>query len=362
MKGWKDKFSVIDRRAISDAMAWRHHDSDVNDRLSPHFKYTGGNAITMSEYLCFPFLFGVSIGKGTVIFTKDRIEENTTLSLPIAEPIPNKTESQLVVEVKDPKEEVFLSKSNAGGSSRRLRDLSSHCDSSIGVPLSKSREVCKGLNIEEGESSCPREIYVLEWGIPRRCRVDSLMWCRDLMVHLAPPYEGRHDPAEKVIDLGLVHSGLFFSAGLATVWDFLGFHLIFKYTGGNDRIEENTTLSLPIAEPIPNKTESQLEVEVKDPKEEVFLSKSNAGGSSRRLRDLSSHCDSSIGVPLSKLREVCKGESSCPGEIYVLQWGIPRRCRVDSLMWCRDLMVHLAPPVAQEESNALTNSISLNRA
>nr|GEU43589.1 hypothetical protein [Tanacetum cinerariifolium] len=31
-------------------------------------------------------------------------------------------------------------------------------------------------------------------------------------------------------------------------------------------------------------------------------------------------------------------------------------------MWCRELMIHLAPPTAQEESNALDNSIVLERA
>nr|GEU61771.1 hypothetical protein [Tanacetum cinerariifolium] len=33
MKGWKDMFFFLDRRAIPDAMAWRHHDSNVNDAL-----------------------------------------------------------------------------------------------------------------------------------------------------------------------------------------------------------------------------------------------------------------------------------------------------------------------------------------
>ncbi|GKD84958.1 hypothetical protein Tco_1356112 [Tanacetum coccineum] len=33
MKGWKEKFFFLDQRAIPDAMAWRHHDSDVNDML-----------------------------------------------------------------------------------------------------------------------------------------------------------------------------------------------------------------------------------------------------------------------------------------------------------------------------------------
>nr|GFA12433.1 hypothetical protein [Tanacetum cinerariifolium] len=31
LKGWERRFLFLDRRAIPDAMAWRHHDSDIND-------------------------------------------------------------------------------------------------------------------------------------------------------------------------------------------------------------------------------------------------------------------------------------------------------------------------------------------
>ncbi|GKF13017.1 hypothetical protein Tco_0050943, partial [Tanacetum coccineum] len=50
-----------------------------------------------------------------------------------------------------------------------------------------------------------------------------------------------------------------------------------------------------------------------------------------------------------------EGESSRSAFVYVPQWVILLRCRVDTSEWCRELMVHLAPPAAQEESNALTN-------
>ncbi|GKD60245.1 hypothetical protein Tco_1297754 [Tanacetum coccineum] len=33
LKGWKKKIFFLDKRAIPDAMAWRHHDSDVNDHV-----------------------------------------------------------------------------------------------------------------------------------------------------------------------------------------------------------------------------------------------------------------------------------------------------------------------------------------
>ncbi|GJZ21064.1 hypothetical protein Tco_0558103 [Tanacetum coccineum] len=56
------------------------------------------------------------------------------------------------------------------------------------------------------------------------------------------------------------------------------------------------------------------------------------------------------------------GESSRENVFYVPEWSIHRRCRVDNPMWCRELMVHLAPPAAQEESNALNNATALERA
>ncbi|GJU53002.1 hypothetical protein Tco_1226716 [Tanacetum coccineum] len=60
--------------------------------------------------------------------------------------------------------------------------------------------------------------------------------------------------------------------------------------------------------------------------------------------------------------QVKEGESSRSQAFYVPEWFIHQRCRVDTLMWCRELMVHLAPPAAQEESNALNNATALERA
>ncbi|GKB50464.1 hypothetical protein Tco_0901217 [Tanacetum coccineum] len=56
------------------------------------------------------------------------------------------------------------------------------------------------------------------------------------------------------------------------------------------------------------------------------------------------------------------GESSRRGPLYVPDWSIHQRCRLDTPMWCRELMVHLAPPTTQEESNALNNATTLKRA
>nr|GEY03068.1 hypothetical protein [Tanacetum cinerariifolium] len=58
---------------------------------------------------------------------------------------------------------------------------------------------------------------------------------------------------------------------------------------------------------------------------------------------------------------VDEGKSSRGVALYVPDWSIHRRCCLDTPMWCHELMVHLAPPATQEESNALNNATSLER-
>ncbi|GJU37845.1 hypothetical protein Tco_1186199 [Tanacetum coccineum] len=74
MKKWKGRFFFIDRRAIPDAMCWRHHDSDIINLLFkcclavtwefpkfyPLFKDPEGNVITMSGNFASSFLSGMT--------------------------------------------------------------------------------------------------------------------------------------------------------------------------------------------------------------------------------------------------------------------------------------------------------------
>nr|GEZ93267.1 hypothetical protein [Tanacetum cinerariifolium] len=134
-----------DRRAILDAMAWRHHDSDINDPVPedsfsmqdvealtervidlmpvpsgllfqgvlattwdysvfrPIFKDTEGNVVTMSKYLRFPFLSGAKISKGPALTSQYRIPQHTTCPLSEGQDILEKTDHQRRVEVEDPK-------------------------------------------------------------------------------------------------------------------------------------------------------------------------------------------------------------------------------------------------------------------
>ncbi|GKC52839.1 hypothetical protein Tco_1075584, partial [Tanacetum coccineum] len=59
---------------------------------------------------------------------------------------------------------------------------------------------------------------------------------------------------------------------------------------------------------------------------------------------------------------VDEGELSRGRALYVPDWSIHRRCRLDTPAWCRELLVHMAPLAAQEESNALNNATELDRA
>nr|GEU75800.1 hypothetical protein [Tanacetum cinerariifolium] len=126
MKGWKDRFFFIDRRAILDAMAWRHHDSDINDVL-PNNDFSILDVRALADrvlifVLCIPvfslplvlpllriflgfFLFSKT-PKGMVrsgCSPKPSSQTAHNLSSSGRWVIPDKTDHQLEVKVEDPK-------------------------------------------------------------------------------------------------------------------------------------------------------------------------------------------------------------------------------------------------------------------
>ncbi|GKC15783.1 hypothetical protein Tco_1012565, partial [Tanacetum coccineum] len=302
MKGWKDRFLFIDRRAISDPMAWRHHDYDVYDAFSDNdfslqdvrslskriidlhpvpvgllfacglattwdflgffsnFKDTGGNAVTMSEYLRFPFLSGVSIDKGAVIAPNNPIGQNTTPPLAADQPVSDKTDSQIEVEVEDPKVIAAREKKKA----------------QMARAAAKKKDGRKRANDEGGSSK------------NRKDRTAS--------------------PSPRGSATESVH------------------HFV--------NVEERNQESPSQMETFVNMSDHPIH----PPNDPVFTSKRNAG------------------------RNVDEAESSRSASVYVPKWNILMRCRVDTPAWCRELMTHVAPSAAQEESNALTNEVALERA
>nr|GEX88896.1 hypothetical protein [Tanacetum cinerariifolium] len=209
-------------RAIPDAMAWRHHDSDVNDPVPED-----GFMVTMSEYLRFPFLSGATISKGTFLTSQDQIEQHTTRLLSLGQDFPEKIDHQKRVEVEDPKIVATQERkardgpaiSGATSSSEPLRTINPTDPSRTVTETVESREdrslrisspgssncfvhnyhdthvneetdtfrLGTSINVEACESSNRGSLYVPDWSIHQRCRLDTSMWCRELMVHLAPP-------------------------------------------------------------------------------------------------------------------------------------------------------------------------------
>nr|GEW66050.1 transposase (putative), gypsy type [Tanacetum cinerariifolium] len=103
------------------------------------------------------------------------------------------------------------------------------------------------------------------------------LYCRSLEDGFSA--SGVQTLTERVIDLRHVPSGLLFRGGLATTWDFPGFHPIFKDIKGNgasilkgpvltsqDQIEQHTTCLLPSSQDISKKMDHKKRVEVEDPK------------------------------------------------------------------------------------------------
>ncbi|GJU81114.1 hypothetical protein Tco_1283479 [Tanacetum coccineum] len=104
MKKWKGRFFFIDRRAIPDAMCWRHHDSDISDP-APKDGFDEADVVTLThqpiDIRGIPttaFCAGLAVTREFpkfLSFVKDPRQCDET--------IPGKTDSQQRVETSDPK-------------------------------------------------------------------------------------------------------------------------------------------------------------------------------------------------------------------------------------------------------------------
>ncbi|GJT77594.1 hypothetical protein Tco_1044319 [Tanacetum coccineum] len=304
MKGWKDRFLFIDRRAIPDAMAWRHHDSDVNDvlpdndfsildvralaknainlrpmhpellfvvdlatvwdfpRYHPIFKDTRGNVVIMSEYLRFPFLAGISIEKGVVLKDPKMIAAREKKKVQAARATAKKKEN-------------LKRTDDEGGSSR--------------PKLKKRKTQAKKANTTGSDHvSSPIPIRTI---VPTR------------LVAPARSGSGRHnDEAQTTLEDEPLSPH---QSANDSVYNFINIV--------DDKDNHSAALSFPAAG--------------------VFLSETNVDASSQRL--------------------------DRPNLSQGLYTGGPQ---LQVGMLKRELMVHLAPSDTQEESNALTNAVALQRA
>nr|GFA41415.1 hypothetical protein [Tanacetum cinerariifolium] len=286
MKGWKDKFLFVNRRVISDAMAWRHHDSDVYDPLL-NDDYNILDVRTLAENiidlrLVHPAFF-FTIGYATIweflgvrpIF-KDTRGECDTMSKYLRFPfisnddILDKTNSQREVEVED--EKVLAAKEKKKTASPVGQDHS------------------EGSKEDQANESLLR----------------------------SHPRDSLQNAPEADNEIVQVSS---YESADESIYNYINVD--------GDKHREGT----PRLKPFVNHAYQTLHINL----EQVFADESNAAG-----------C------------HVEEGESS--GDVYVPQWVLPSRCRVDSLMWCREMMVHLPPLAAHEQNNVLPTPIELERA
>ncbi|GJS70352.1 hypothetical protein Tco_0703193 [Tanacetum coccineum] len=194
LKGWKKRFLFLDRRAIPQAMAWRHHDSDIHGPLPtdcfhasdvatltnqsidvrpvpfgllfhaglattweffgflPVFKDTEGNVVTMSEYLRFPFLDGATIEQGDALSARDAITQRTTGPLPVNQSLPEKTARLKEVEISDPKI-VAIRERKARATAKKRAERKRAADGEGGSKGKTKRHKVSAVRAEEEDST-----------------------------------------------------------------------------------------------------------------------------------------------------------------------------------------------------------------
>nr|GEZ01837.1 hypothetical protein [Tanacetum cinerariifolium] len=236
MKRWKDHFLFVDRRAISDAMEWRHHDSDVYDAF-PDNDFNFSLFLLLTSYLFAVLLVLVVICLNTFAFLsfwvlllreelqflpsiwakKKRVpggsKDATANSGHVSSPTPLQTVA-LVSQVaqrqhKDeetcaPNDEGHLASLSPRGYTNEYVHHFTNVEENqgeeipprmkplvnlFGQPTHPVNEPVfdTGVNVS-GSFHLPNTLSTsaLEWNIPQRCRMDTPEWCWELMTHLAP--------------------------------------------------------------------------------------------------------------------------------------------------------------------------------
>ncbi|GJV51950.1 hypothetical protein Tco_1447691 [Tanacetum coccineum] len=374
MKKWKGRFFFIDRRAIPDAMCWRHHDSDISDpapkdgfdeadvitlthqpidirgipsgllfsaglaitwefpKFRPLFKDPEGNVVTMSEYLRLPFLSGMTIEAGEALTDQNVIPQHTTTPLSADEQVPDKTDSQQRVETSDPKiVATRIRKANAAakrkadknrelegaggseGSSKRRKEKSSDhipCPTPLRTIVAVASDVSRGDNVIS----------------PTQTQGDNLL---EIPAHdsanTTTRLEEHHDE----------HSGVLGTRD----GDF------------DDDVDEEIDLEGP-------------DRHVSDTTERVVIETESVPAAATRPDNGKSIAQEETPMPdpLPKGVGADGAGSSLPPSLFVPSWGIHQRSRVTTPEECRDLMVNLIPPGVREEMNLLDNNVVLDRA
>ncbi|GKD90659.1 hypothetical protein Tco_1366166 [Tanacetum coccineum] len=398
MKKWKGRFFFIDRRAIPDAMCWRHHDSDISDpapkdgfdeadvvtlthqpidirgipsgllfcaglavtwefpKFYPLFKDPEGNVITMSEYLRLPFLSGMTIEAGRALTDQDIIPQHTTSPLNSDETIPGKTDSQQRVETSDPKIVATRIRKAQAAAKRKTKNRGS--EGTSGPERGSKRRKEKATD----HIPCPTPLQTIE-GVtsdasrgedvvpPTQAQGDNLLEipAHDSANTTTHPCEEHHDE----------HSGVL-GTGDDNFDDDVDEEVALERP--ERHLDDTTERVVPGAESVPTpvtrpdngKSLAQEETPIPDPLLRGLSFISSLFSYVVFFFCTNRRCSTGVGAD--------GAGSSLPPPLFVPTWGIHQRSRVTTPEECRDLMANLTPPGVQEEMHLLDNNIVLDRA
>ncbi|GJU47840.1 hypothetical protein Tco_1217395, partial [Tanacetum coccineum] len=372
---WKGRFFFIDRRAIPDAMCWRHNDSDISDpvpkdgfdeddvialthqpidirgipsgllfsaglaitwefpKFRPLFKDPEGHVVTMSEYLRLPFLSGMTIEAGEALTEQGINPQHTTTPLSADEQVPEKTDSQQRVEDSNPKI-VATRIRKATAAAKRKAEKSRESEGAGGSEGGSKRRREKSSD----HIPCPtplRTIEAVPSDVSRGDHVISPTQTQGDNLLEIPAYDSANTTTHLHEEHHDEHSG------------------VLGNRDGNfdDDVDEEIDLEGPNRH-------------VSDTTERIVIETESIPTAATRPDNGKSIAPEELYA--DPLRKVCVGAdgvgSSLPPSLFVPSWGIHQRSRVTTPEECRDLMVNLIPPGVREEMNLLDNNVVLDRA
>nr|GEX11925.1 hypothetical protein [Tanacetum cinerariifolium] len=321
-KGWTmDQLSddTIGLRAIPDAMTWRHHDSDISDSVSeddfseqdvqtlaervidlcPYFLVSRFlfAMVTMSEYLRFPIMSGATIKKGRAPTNQDQRAHHTVPPLSVGQAIPDKTGHRKEVEVEDPKIVATRERKARVAAKKRKKKKQGGDGEEGSRPKTKRRKAVarKDEPAASEATSSSEHIRTLNPTQPSGA--------------LAATTESREDRSPRVSPHDSAN------------------HSVHNYSDAHHDDETNS-LRLGSSNDQSGWALTNVNTEVIQP--------SPTHHHAYRSPTVERMATLLRTAPQGANTEA--GESSRESVFYVPEWSIHRRCRVDTPMWCRELM------------------------
>ncbi|GJU65340.1 hypothetical protein Tco_1247175 [Tanacetum coccineum] len=275
----------------------------------------------MSEYLRFPFFDGATIEQGDALSARDVITSHATGPLPVNQSLPEKTVRLKEVKIPDPKIVVIRERKARAAAKKRAERKRAAGGEGVLKGKTKRRKV-SAVRAEEEDSTeeassasplrtvAPNPSFLLK-------DVDDVGTAESREdEHVSVP---RHDSANTS-----THN---YASDHDESFD--------ESRGHEETVETHLADETRLTEtPVPARNPEKMAVQ-----DLVPVVRSNLAGD---------HADGA--------------ESSRPGSVYVPEWTIHRRSRVDTPEECRELLTHLAPPAVREEMNAYDNSTAMERA